>query len=77
MVIFALQITNSSSATNYVIYFKNKPSTPHICWNSCIPTSITPNSYSRYLNYPIIATEAIVYIYGANSNVNVDFLTLP
>ena len=77
MVIFGIQISNNVGPISFVIYFRNKPNTPHICWNSCIPTSITTGYYSKSLNFPIVASEVNVYLYGANANTNVDFQVLP
>ena len=77
MVLFGMSVSNGPSNSTFIIYFRNKPTTPHICWNSCIPTPITSASYSKFFNFPIVATEVRVYIYGPTQSMAVDFWSLP
>lgn len=76
MVIFGILINNVGASSTYIVYFKNKASSPHICWNSCIPMGVESNNYVKPLNYPIVGTEVIVYVYGAGAGVSADFNVL-
>lgn len=58
LIIFGIVLTANkplSQSASFLLYYRSKIYDPLVCWNSCIPTKIESQNYTRELTQPIVA----------------------